>query len=177
MSHEQLWAPWRLGYILGEKNPPQPLDAGSLLPGANADCFLCHGAPEGDDRQRMVVARGAQTITLLNRYPYNNGHLLVAPQRHLARLDELGDALQLELSQTISRMVGALETIMQPQGFNVGLNLGRAAGAGVPGHLHWHIVPRWNGDTNFMPAIAAVRTIPQSLEALWELLAAELGNK
>jgi ATP adenylyltransferase len=153
------------------------LDAGSLLPGANADCFLCHGAPEGDDRQRLVVARGAHTITMLNRYPYNNGHLLVAPQRHLARLDDLGDALQLELSQTISRMVGALEKVMQPQGFNVGLNLGQAAGAGVPGHLHWHIVPRWIGDTNFMPSIAAVRTIPQSLEALWELLAAELGKK
>ena len=177
MSHEQLWAPWRLGYILGEKSPSPPLDAGSLLPGADADCFLCHGAPEGDDRQRMVVARGPHTITMLNRYPYNNGHLLVAPHRHLARLDELDDELQRELSQTIARMVGVLEKVMQPQGFNVGLNLGRAAGAGVPGHLHWHIVPRWNGDTNFMPTIAGVRTIPQSLEALWELLAAELGRK
>ena len=89
----------------------------------------------------------------------------------------LDDELQLEISQTITRMVGVLEKVLQPQGFNVGLNLGRAAGAGVPGHLHWHIVPRWIGDTNFMPTIAGVHTIPQSLEALWELLAAELKGK
>ena len=91
-------------------------------------------------------------------------------------LDELGDELQLELSQTITRMAGVLEKVLKPQGLNIGLNLGRAAGAGVPGHLHWHIVPRWIGDTNFMPAIADVHIIPQSLEALWDLLAAELGN-
>ena len=111
---------------------------------------------------------------LLNRYPYNNGHLLVAPQRHVARLDEMTDEEQLEISQTMTRMVGVLEKVMQPQGFNVGLNLGRAAGAGVPGHLHWHIVPRWIGDTNFMPTVGGIHCIPQSLEALWELLIAEL---
>jgi ATP adenylyltransferase len=115
---------------------------------------------------------------LLNRYPYNNGHLLVAPQRHVARLDDLDDATQLELFQTIARMVGMLERVMQPQGFNIGVNLGRAAGAGLPGHLHWHIVPRWIGDTNFMPTIAGVHTIPQSLDALWELLKADVeGTK
>ncbi len=176
MSNEQLWAPWRLGYILGEKDVAQPCDCRQLLPGADTECFLCRAAAEGDDRQRMVVDRGVHTLTLLNRYPYNNGHLLVAPQRHCAQLDELGDELQLELSQTITRMVGLLEKVLHPQGFNVGLNLGRAAGAGLPGHLHWHIVPRWIGDTNFMPAIAGVHTIPQALEALWDLLAAELKN-
>ena len=168
--------PWRLGYILGEKDAStSPATRGSAA-GADPECFLCQAAPAGDDRQRLVVDRGVHTVTLLNRYPYNNGHLLVAPQRHVARLDELGDELQLEVSQTITRMVGVLEKVMQPQGFNIGLNLGRAAGAGVPGHLHWHIVPRWIGDTNFMPTIAGVHTIPQSLEALWELLTAELGK-
>jgi len=94
----------------------------------------------------------------------------------VARLDELGEAAERELFQTITRMTGLLERAMQPQGFNIGLNLGRAAGAGLPGHLHWHIVPRWIGDTNFMPAIAGIHTIPQSLEALWELLTAEVGK-
>ena len=174
MSNEQLWAPWRLGYILGERTIDQPCNLRDLLGGADPECFLCHAAPTGDDRPRLIVDRGVHTVTLLNRYPYNNGHLLVAPQRHLARLDELESDLQLEVSQTIARMVTVLEKVLQPQGFNIGVNLGRAAGAGVPGHLHWHIVPRWIGDTNFMPTIAGVHTIPQSLEALWELLAAEL---
>ena len=177
MSNEQLWAPWRLAYILGEENIAQPCDSQDLLPGADSECFLCQLAPEGDDRQRMVVNRGVHTISLLNRYPYNNGHLLVAPLRHYAQLNELGNELQLELLQTITRMVGVLERVLHPQGFNLGLNLGRAAGAGLPGHLHWHIVPRWIGDTNFMPTIAGVHAIPQSLEALWDMLTAELRER
>jgi len=176
VGHEQLWAPWRLGYILGEETVEAPHLSDNLLDGAETDCFLCQAAPAGDDRQRLVVDRTENTVTLLNRYPYNNGHLLIAPRRHVARLDQLDDALQAELMRTIARMTGALEKLMQPQGFNIGLNLGRAAGAGVPGHLHWHIVPRWIGDTNFMPTIAGVHTIPQALEALWELLNAELNK-
>jgi ATP adenylyltransferase len=177
VSHEQLWAPWRLGYILGEKGIVDPCDPAELLPSADPTCFLCQAMPAGDDRQRMVIDRGEHAVTLLNRFPYNNGHLLIAPRRHIARLDELGEQVERELSQTLARMVGLLETAMKPQGFNVGLNLGRAAGAGVPGHLHWHIVPRWVGDTNFMPSVAGVHTIPQALEALWELLTAELEKK
>jgi ATP adenylyltransferase len=174
VSNEQLWAPWRLAYIVGESGAAQPCDCQKLLEGADAECFLCRAVPEGDDRERLVIARGVHTITVLNRYPYNNGHVLVAPSRHCAQLSELDDGLHLELSQTISRMVDVLEKVMRPQGFNIGLNIGRAAGAGLPGHLHWHIVPRWIGDTNFMPAIAGVHTIPQSLDALWDLLTAEL---
>ena len=170
VSNEQLWAPWRLQYIVSEKNGASTRSDADLLPGAVVDCFLCQAAVPGEDHQRFVVARGEHTVTLLNRYPYNNGHLLVAPKRHVARLDELGERAELELSRTVTRMVGLLDRVMQPQGFNVGLNLGQAAGAGHPGHLHWHIVPRWNGDTNFMPTLAGVNTIPQSLEALWELL-------
>jgi ATP adenylyltransferase len=176
VTNEQLWAPWRLAYVLGEKAEEQAGPCENLLPGGDPECFFCQAAPPGEDRQRLVVDRGPHTVTILNRYPYNNGHLLVAPQRHLAQLSELGDDLQLELSQTITRMVAALEKGLRPQGFNIGLNLGRPAGAGVPGHLHWHIVPRWIGDTNFMPTIAGVHTIPQSLEALWELLTGELNK-
>jgi ATP adenylyltransferase len=179
MSNEQLWAPWRLEYIVGdkEKDTAQSCDPKDLLPGGVADCFLCRAMAPGDDRARLVIARGRHVGVLLNRYPYNNGHLLVAPMRHLARLDELDAETESELWRTIGRMVGVLERTMNPQGFNVGLNLGRAAGAGVPGHLHWHVVPRWIGDTNFMPTIAGVNTIPQSLEALWELLTAELEKR
>jgi ATP adenylyltransferase len=174
VSYEQLWAPWRLPYILGDKAASPAASPQDLLDGADAECFLCQSAASDDDHQRLVVQRGVHTFTLLNRYPYNNGHLLVAPKQHLARLDQLNSEVQLELVQVITQMVGALERALHPQGFNVGLNLGQAAGAGVPGHLHWHIVPRWIGDTNFMPTIAGVHTIPQSLEALWELLTAEL---
>lgn len=173
---ETLWAPWRLGYIVGEDKPPETLPAVDLLPGAEKDCFLCQCAPAGEERPRLVVARDERTITLLNRYPYNNGHLLVAPRRHLARLDELTAEDQLALSQAVTRMVSVLEKVLRPEGFNVGLNLGRVAGAGLPGHLHWHIVPRWPGDTNFMPALAGIRVIPQSLDALWELVRAELAK-
>jgi ATP adenylyltransferase len=114
---------------------------------------------------------------MLNRYPYNNGHLLVAPQLHRARLDELTSEEQTDLLQEIIGMVSILEKVLHPQGFNVGLNLGPAAGAGLPGHLHWHIVPRWHGDTNFMPAVAEVKVIPQALDSLWEALTEALAAK
>ncbi|MEN6449396.1 MAG: HIT domain-containing protein [Thermoguttaceae bacterium] len=174
MVHEQLWAPWRLEYILGEKGAAASANPAKLLPGADPQCFLCQANDPDEGQRRLVVDRGEHTLTVLNRYPYNNGHLLVAPRRHFARLDELGDAVETELARKITQMTGVLERTLNPQGFNIGLNLGRAAGAGLPGHLHWHIVPRWIGDTNFMPTIAGVHTIPQSLEALWELLMAEL---
>jgi ATP adenylyltransferase len=173
VSHDRLWAPWRLGYIQG-KDPPaaaeRPID---WPPGADRECFLCRGAADRDDRENLVVARGTHTLVVLNRYPYNNGHLLIAPLAHLPTLAELTPDLQLELMETLTRYTELLKRLMNAEGFNIGLNLGRAAGAGVPGHLHWHIVPRWSGDTNFMPVIADLRVIPQSLDALWELLRSE----
>jgi len=169
VGYESIWAPWRLGYILGDKRS-RPDESLELLDGADPECFLCQEAAEGDDRRRLVVERTDRTFTVLNLYPYNNGHLLVAPRRHSARLDELDGETQVELAAAITRMVGLLEKVLHPNGFNIGLNLGLAAGAGVPGHLHWHIVPRWSGDTNFMPSVAGVNIIPQSLEALWETL-------
>jgi len=176
VTHEQLWAPWRLGYIVGDKKTPQPDGLLDLLGGADPNCFLCQCAAEGDGRGRLVVHRDEHTLTVLNLYPYNNGHLLIAPRQHLARLDQLSGDQQVELTRAITRMVALLEKVMRPGGFNIGLNLGRAAGAGVPEHLHWHVVPRWTADTNFMPTIAGTRVIPQSLEALWELLTEELAG-
>jgi ATP adenylyltransferase len=131
---------------------------------------------EADDRLRLVVCRMDDVVALLNRYPYNNGHLLIAPQAHLARLDELEERVHAALCQLLSRFVGIYERLLCAEGFNIGLNLGKVAGAGVPGHLHWHLVPRWNGDQNFMPALAGTQVIPQSLEALWEAVREEMGG-
>jgi len=172
-QHEQLWAPWRLAYVSGEtaapaeKQVPRELP---LLPGADPECFLCRAVADSDDKGNRLVERSDLSLVILNRFPYNNGHLLIAPRVHKGRLDELTAAEQLDLQRLIGKYVELIERLMAAQGFNVGLNLGKVAGAGLPGHLHWHIVPRWNGDTNFMPAVAGIRVIPQSLDALWELL-------
>jgi len=117
-----------------------------------------------------VIERTARSIVLLNRYPYANGHLLIAPLDHRATLANLADDQLLDLQQRLSTWCTRLEQRLQCQGLNVGLNLGRVAGAGLPGHLHWHIVPRWPGDVNFMTSVAGVRVIPQALESLWEQL-------
>lgn len=170
MDAERLWAPWRLSYIQNQEpaaKPPSELD---LLPGADPDCFICRSVADRDDRQNLVVHRGEQTVTILNRYPYNNGHLLIAPRLHQARLDELSREAQCESLEVITRWTKLLERLINAQGFNVGLNLGRVAGAGTPGHLHWHVVPRWAGDVNFMPAVAQTKVIPQSLDELWLVL-------
>jgi ATP adenylyltransferase len=170
LANDRLWAPWRLAYIKGLSPEPTPREPLPFLNGADPDCFFCRGVADDQDRANLVVHRGPRTVTLLNRYPYNNGHLLVAPRQHLGRLDQLDSATQLESVAMLSRLIGLLEKLLNADGFNVGLNLGRVAGAGVPGHLHWHIVPRWNGDTNFMPVVGDSKVISQSLDALWELL-------
>lgn len=162
---DQLWAPWRMAYIA--KGPP---------PVAGDDCFICRGLGEDNDRANLILERTPLGAVVLNRFPYNNGHLLIAPRAHKGRLEELSDEESHELQQTLSRMVKILEREMRPEGFNVGLNLGKVAGAGLPGHLHWHVVPRWNGDTNFMPVLGDVRVISQSLDALYDLLSAALNR-
>ena len=163
MSTQNLWAPWRLAYVAQDPRP-RP----------NDECFICRGGREADDRRNLIVNRSASSVVLLNKYPYNNGHLLVAPRGHKGRLDELSSGELLEIMESVRRMVAILEKRMNCDGFNIGLNLGKAAGAGLPGHLHWHIVPRWNGDTNFMPVVADVKVIAQSLDALYDLLIEEL---
>ena len=155
---DHLWAPWRQSYVSAAQ-APQP-----------GECFLCQGASTNKDRESLVVRRDAQSLVILNRFPYNNGHLLVAPRRHKGTLDELDADEILEIQQSLTRMVGALSNTLHADGFNVGLNLGRVAGAGLPGHLHWHVVPRWNGDTNFMPVLADTKVISQSLDTLYDLL-------
>jgi ATP adenylyltransferase len=165
---DRLWAPWRLAYITAPKEKPQTTDDG---------CFLCRavaGTGAEEDRANLVVHRTELSVVVLNRFPYNNGHLLVAPKAHKATLADLTPDELLDLQLALRKMSGIIEKRMNPDGFNVGLNLGRAAGAGVPGHLHWHIVPRWNGDTNFMPVFTDTRVISQALEALYDLLAEEL---
>jgi len=162
VSQEQIWAPWRLSYIVTTKDH-QP-----------EGCFLCRYAEEPQsDSENFVVARGKRTLTMLNRYPYNNGHLLVAPLAHKANLEDLDNEELLEGMQSLQNMTRLIRSRMSAEGFNIGVNLGRVAGAGVPGHLHWHLVPRWNGDTNFMPVLANANVIPQSLAALHELLTKE----
>lgn len=176
MDIDRLWAPWRLGYVQGRDAGPAAAEPQPRhwRPGADEACFLCRaaGADPAHDRQLGVLERSASSVVLLNRYPYANGHLLVAPLDHLAGLDDLSAAQALDLQQRLAAWCTVLSRSMQPQGFNIGLNLGCAAGAGVPGHLHWHIVPRWQGDVNFMPVIAGVHVLPQALDSLWEALSA-----
>ena len=181
MNLERLWAPWRLEYVTGSEShadaPPEPLE---WRPIADHDCFLCRAAAKYDaaahaDRQLMVVQRGTHAIVMLNRYPYNNGHLLIAPQRHVGELCQMTREEHLECIELLAKMTAVYREQLNADGFNIGLNLGRAAGAGLPGHLHWHLVPRWAGDNNFMPVLAGTRVIPQSLDALWEMLVGALG--
>jgi ATP adenylyltransferase len=156
---DQLWAPWRLSYVAQAQKPAE-----------GDPCFICRCLSQQNDRENLVVLRRPYSVVMLNRFPYNNGHLLIAPSAHKAHLTELTSEEMLESMQVLRDMVEALKKTICPEGFNIGINLGRVAGAGLPGHLHWHIVPRWNGDTNFMPILGDVKVIVQSLEAMYDLL-------
>lgn len=163
-SPRPLFAPWRIAYIRSLEQP---------APGA---CFLCDAADckdEGQVRERLVLWATAQSVVLINRYPYTNGHLLVAPRAHKAELEDLTAAEQADLVSQTAAAIRVLKRAMSPQGFNVGINLGKCAGAGLPGHVHQHVVPRWAGDTNFMSVVGEVRVVPQAMSELWgELIAA-----
>jgi ATP adenylyltransferase len=176
VNEERLWAPWRLAYVTGgETGPQRPPEPTAWLPHADRECFLCQAAAEYEsplaaDREMLVAERGATALVVLNRYPYNNGHLLVAPKRHVGQLHDLSRGENLECVERLAQLTCVYRERLSAEGFNIGLNLGKFAGAGLPGHLHWHLVPRWAGDNNFMPVLAGTRVIPQSLETLWELL-------
>jgi ATP adenylyltransferase len=152
-----LWAPWRIEYILSEKPD---------------GCIFCDfpAAPHADDRKNLVVHRSAHAFTCLNRYPYNSGHVMVIPRAHVKELGALSPEAFADLGEELRRAVAALTAALGPQGLNVGMNLGRPAGAGIEEHLHWHVVPRWVGDNNFMPVLADQRVVVEALEATWERL-------
>ncbi len=152
---ERLWAPWRIEYILADKP---------------AGCIFCVGDSRERDRERLILHRGFASLVMLNRYPYTNGHLMVAPYRHTSDLDQLSDAEMLDLFKTVRLCRSILQQTASPQGFNIGVNLGRAAGAGVDEHIHIHIVPRWNGDTNYMSVIADIRVMPENLLTTYDRL-------
>ena len=156
MTDRPLWAPWRIEYIKGPKSDR---------------CIFCDPDPA------HVVERGENCFTILNTYPYAPGHVMVAPFRHVAELEELTDEEMLELMRLARRAVAAQRTAMTPDGFNVGLNLGKVAGAGIADHLHLHVVPRWEGDNNFMPVVGETRVIGQALDASRELLLHALRDR
>jgi ATP adenylyltransferase len=159
MAEQRLWAPWRLDYIKG----PKP-----------DECIFCSKPAAGDDEASYIVARGEHCFAMLNTFPYNPGHLMVSPYEHLPTIEELGDEVLLELMQLAQRSLGALREVYDPEGFNLGINQGKVAGAGVEGHIHLHVVPRWGADTSFMPVIGSTRVLPQSLRDSYAALAKAL---
>lgn len=148
---EHLWAPWRMEYIL------------------NADeeegCVFCNRIERENDRDDLILFRGKHSFIIMNKFPYNNGHLMVVPNRHVADFTQLSSEEHLEMAELLSLSIQALKKAMNPHGYNIGMNLGRVAGAGIDEHLHYHIVPRWNGDTNFMPIIGETKVISEGLSA------------
>jgi ATP adenylyltransferase len=146
---ERLWAPWRMEYITEEPRP---------------GCLFCRVIDDPSDKDAaLVVWRPPQAIVLLNKYPYNPGHVMVAPHAHLGGLEDLDDAQTADLMRALKRTITVLKKTLKPEGFNIGANIGRVAGAGMPDHVHVHVVPRWNGDTNFMPVLGEVKVVNEHL--------------
>lgn len=163
---ERLWAPWRLSYV---EKASKESESGS-------GCIFVDLPAESDDRANLILYRGKTAFVMLNAYPYTNGHLMVAPYKHTASLSELSDQELLEINQLVAKCIEWITACYSPNGFNIGVNLGKAAGAGIPDHVHWHIVPRWHGDTNFMTSVGEVRVLPQSLDESWERLKAVVDH-
>jgi len=164
---DRLWAPWRAQYIRDSSAPAE----------AKAGCFLCRGLASGEDRDNLLAWRRPDSAVFLNKFPYNNGHLLVAPLVHRGTLAELEGPALTEPIETIRLVVRVLDRMLGPQGYNIGLNQGKSAGAGLPGHLHWHVVPRWDGDTNFMPVLGQTKVIIESLTEFYDRFTAELARE
>lgn len=153
---QRLWAPWRMDYILHVDEAE--------------GCIFCEKPKEDHDEANLILARGKHAFVILNAFPYNNGHLLVVPYRHTAQMSDLTDEEKLELMTLTARSMGALTCQLHPDGFNVGMNLGRAAGAGIDDHIHLHVIPRWNGDTNFMAVVGDTKVVAEGLQACFNRL-------
>ncbi len=156
---QQLWAPWRIEYIRMEK-----MD----------ECIFCKFPEEEDDEKNLILYRGKHAFVIMNNYPYNPGHVMVAPYRHVGEIEDLSEEEWEDVHTLTTLMVRAIKRAMNPQGFNIGLNIGGVAGAGIEGHLHVHIVPRWNGDTNFMPVISDTKVIVQGIRENYKELKREI---
>lgn len=153
---DKLWAPWRIGYILSDKKED--------------GCVFCNAFKSDNDEDRLVLFRSKHSFIIMNLYPYNAGHLMVVPNRHISSPTELKEEEQLDMFKLTNKCIEILKKVMNPDGFNVGMNLGRSAGAGIDDHIHIHIVPRWNGDTNFMPILADTKVISESLKETYKKL-------
>ena len=160
---DRIWAPWRMNYI-------KPLRKSSVSKGRSGECLFCRIVKEKNDEKNLIIKRNKFSFSVLNKFPYNNGHLLVVAKRHLADITDLNEKEIVDLFNLISESKNILDKALKPQGYNIGINLGKISGAGIEKHLHIHIVPRWLGDTNFMPITASTKVIPQSLDALCKKL-------
>jgi ATP adenylyltransferase len=158
VADERIWAPWRFAYVKDATKAEQQ------------GCIFCVKPDEGDDEANLIVHRGERCFVILNLFPYTNGHLMVAPYEHHSSLADLDAETVAEMMSLTQRAIGALEESYSPHGYNIGFNQGRVAGAGVEHHIHMHVVPRWGGDTNFMPVLADTRVMPQSLEESYAAL-------
>jgi ATP adenylyltransferase len=163
VANQRIWAPWRLAYVKDADKDPG--DA----------CIFCVKPEEGDDEANLIVHRGARCFVILNLFPYTNGHLMIAPYEHLGTLPELDAETVAEMMSLSQQALRILDDKYGPQGYNVGFNQGRVAGAGVEHHIHMHVVPRWGGDTNFMPVLADTRVMPQTVEQSYEMLRGTFG--
>ncbi len=158
-----LWTPWRYAYIVNAEKTP--------------GCVLCDVQEEQDDRKALIVHRGRHCFVLLNAFPYTSGHVMIVPYAHLDELKKLPREAAEEMMALMQRMEGVLHEVYRPEGVNLGMNIGRAAGAGVAGHVHMHVLPRWTADSNFMTTVAETRVLPEALETTWERITAGLGRR
>jgi ATP adenylyltransferase len=154
-QRDVLWAPWRIEYITGTRE---------------RGCIFCNRFAQSDDRENLILARGSHSFVIMNKFPYNNGHLMVAPIRHTGEFGSLGQAEIVEIFGFVQSFIDVFHRTMNPHGFNIGVNLGKTAGAGVEDHVHVHVVPRWDGDTNFMPVIGEVKVISEHIQSTYNKL-------
>ncbi len=158
---KRLWAPWRIEYIKMPKS---------------GECIFCKAASSNNDKENLVVYRSRYSFIILNRFPYNSGHLMIVPYRHIPHILDLNDDEILDMFRLMKISIKALDSLMKPEGYNIGVNIGEAAGAGIKDHFHIHVVPRWSGDTNFMPVIGDTKVIVEALESVYENLKREIAR-